>query len=374
MALYFGKGEKYMEEYYMMWLSRIPSIGVHKAMLLLDYFGTAEEIWKASFSDLREVKGIGTFYCQIIKDAKNETQLEKWIEELEEKEIRFVSIKNEQYPYLLKQIYDPPIGFYIRGYLPDDNIDKVSIVGARRCSHYGASVAHKLASDLAKANITIVSGMATGIDGIAHKGALDGGGQTIAVLGTGVDICYPAEHKELMERIIQNGCVISEYPPSTPVHPQNFPKRNRIISGLSPITIVVEAGKRSGTLITADQALNNGREVFVVPGNVTSALSEGTNNLIKQGCPIITEFEDVLIALGIAFSEKEKQQFQQNMLKNMEKEEKEVYDCIGQEAIDVETISRKLKREIQEVQYSLTLLEIMGRIRKLPQSGYIREY
>ncbi|USF30937.1 DNA-processing protein DprA [Clostridium sp. MD294] len=363
-----------MEEYYMMWLSRIPSIGVHKAMLLLDYFGTAEEIWKASFSDLREVKGIGTFCCHAIKEAKKQTQLEKWIEELEEKEIRFVSIKNEQYPYLLKQIYDPPIGFYMRGYLPDDNIDKVSIVGARRCSHYGASVTYKLANDLAKANITVVSGMATGIDGIAHKGVLDGGGQTIAVLGTGVDICYPVEHKELMERIIQNGCVISEYPPNTPVYPQNFPKRNRIISGLSAITIVVEAGKKSGTLITADQALNNGREVFVVPGNVTSALSEGTNNLIKQGCPIITEFEDVLVALGIAFSEKEKQQFQQHMLENMKKEEKEVYDCIGQEAIDVETISRKLKREIQEVQYSLTLLEIMGRIRKLPQSGYIREY
>lgn len=374
MTLYFGEEAKHMEEYYMMWLSRIPSIGVHKAMLLLDYFGTAENIWKASFRDLREVKGIGTVYCQTIKEAKKEQQLEKWIEELEEKEIRFISIKNEQYPYLLKQIYDPPIGFYIKGYLPDDNIDKVSIVGARRCSHYGASVAHKLASDLAKENITIVSGMATGIDGIAHTGALDGGGQTIAVLGTGVDICYPAEHRELMERIICNGCVISEYPPQTPVYPQNFPKRNRIISGLSPITIVVEAGKRSGTLITADQALNNGREVFVVPGNVTSALSEGTNNLIKQGCPIITEFEDVLIALGIAFSEKEKQQFQQQMSESMEKEEKEVYDCIGQEAIDVETISRKLNRNIQEVQYSLTLLEIMGKIRKLPQLGYIRKY
>ncbi len=374
MTLYFGEEAKHMEEYYMMWLSRIPSIGVHKAMLLLDYFGTAENIWKASFRDLKEVKGIGTIYCQKIKEAKKEEQLDKWIEELEEKEIRFISIKNEQYPYLLKQIYDPPIGFYMKGYLPDDNIDKVSIVGARRCSHYGASVTHKLASDLAKANITIVSGMATGIDGIAHKGALYGGGQTIAVLGTGVDICYPAEHRELMERIICNGCVISEYPPQTPVYPQNFPKRNRIISGLSPITIVVEAGKRSGTLITADQALNNGREVFVVPGNVTSALSEGTNNLIKQGCPIITEFEDVLIALGIAFSEKEKQQFQQQMSESMEKEEKEVYDCIGQEAIDVETISRKLNRNIQEVQYSLTLLEIMGKIRKLPQLGYIRKY
>lgn len=362
-----------MEEYYMMWLSRIPSIGVRKALLLLEHFGTAEAIWKACLSELKEAKGVGSFCCQAVQNAKDEAQLEQWIKELEQKRIRFVSIKDREYPFLLKEIYDPPVGFYMRGFLPDDNIDKVSIVGARKCSRYGASVAYKLAGDLAKANIVIVSGMATGIDGIAHKGALDNGGQTIAVLGTGVDICYPLEHRELMERIIQNGCVISEYPPQTQVHSKNFPKRNRIISGLSPMTIVVEAGKRSGTLITADQALDNGREVYVVPGNVTSALSEGTNNLIKQGCPIITEYEDVLIALGIAFTENEKQVFQKNMSENMEKEEKEVYDCIGQEVIDAETISRKLKRNIQEVQYSLTLLEIMGRIRKLPQSGYIRE-
>ncbi len=358
----------------MMWLSRIPNLGVHKVLDLLEHFGTAEAIWKASFSELREVKGMGTFYCRAVQYAKDEAQLEEWIGELEEKDIRFISIKSPEYPYLLKQIYDPPIGFYMKGVLPEDDIDKVSVVGARRCSHYGASVAYKLTKDLASANIVIVSGMATGIDGIAHKGVLDGGGQTIAVLGTGVDVCYPVEHKELRERIIENGCVISEYPPQTKAHPQRFPKRNRIIAGLSPMTIVIEAGKKSGTFITADQALDNGREVFVVPGNVTSALSEGTNNLIKQGCPIITNFEDVLAALGIAFTENEKQSLQKHMTENMEQEEKEVYRCIQQEPINAETISRILKRNIQEVQYSLTLLEIMGRIQKLPQLGYIRKY
>lgn len=362
-----------LEEYYMMWLSRIANVGIHKVKALLNYFGTAEAIWKASEREIQQVKGIGSQISQCIQYAKNETQLEKWIEELEQKEIQYISIQNEQYPYLLKQIFDPPIGLYVKGFFPDDNIDKVSIVGARKCSSYGSSVAYRLAKDLAKANIVVVSGMATGIDGIAHKGILDGGGQTIAVLGTGVDICYPLEHKELMERIIQNGCVISEYPPGSKGYPKNFVKRNRIISGLSAMTIVVEAGKKSGTFITADQALENGREVFVVPGNITSALSEGTNDLIKQGCPIITESDDVLYALGIAYNENEKQAFQRNMSENMEKEEKEVYDCIGKEAIDAETISRTLKRSIQEVQYSLTLLEVMGRIKKLPQIGYIRE-
>ena len=362
-----------MEEYYMMSLSRIPKIGVHKILLLLDHFKTAQAVWEASLEELRQVKGLSIVHCKEIENAKQPQQLEQWIEELEEKNIGFISIKNPKYPYLLKQIYDPPAGFYIKGFLPDDDIDKVSIVGARRCSQYGASVAYKLAKDLAGANIVIVSGMATGIDGMSHLGVLDGGGQTIAVLGTGVDICYPAEHKNLMERIIENGCVLSEYPPGMAAFGKNFPKRNRIISGLSSMTIVVEAGRRSGTLITADQALENGREVFVVPGNVTSPLSEGTNDLIKQGCPIITEFEDVLFALGIAYTEEEKEAFQKHMAENMQKEEKEVYQCIGKEAVDAQTISRMLHKNIQEIQYSLTLLEIAGHIRKLPQSGYIRE-
>ncbi len=357
----------------MMWLSRIPKIGVHKIILLLEHFGTAEAVWKASLEELKEVEGLSAVYCRQIQNAKKQQQLEQWIEELEQKKIRFISIKNHQYPHLLKQIYDPPTGLYLRGFLPDDGIDKVSIVGARKCSQYGASVAYKLAKDLSKANIVVVSGMATGIDGMAHLGILDGGGQTIAVLGTGVDICYPAEHKNLMERIIENGCVLSEYPPGVAAFSKNFPKRNRIISGLSSMTIVVEAGRKSGTLITADQALENGREVFVVPGNVTSPLSEGTNDLIKQGCPIITEFEDVLFELGIAYTEEEKQAFQKHMAENMQPEEQEVYQCIGKEAVDAETISRILHKNIQEIQYSLTLLEIAGHIRKLPQSGYIRE-
>ncbi len=367
------RGEDSMEEYYMMWLSRVTNVGIHKVNALLDYFGTAEAIWNASEYEIQKVKGIGTQCSQSIQKAKNEEQLQNWIDELEQKDIQYVSIKNERYPNLLKQIFDPPIGLYVRGFLPDENMQKVSMVGARKCSSYGSYVTHKFAKDLAEANVVIVSGMATGIDGMAHKGILDGGGQTIAVLGTGVDICYPVEHKALMERIIQNGCVVSEYPPGSKPYPKNFAKRNRIISGLSSITIVVEAGKKSGTFITADQALENGREVFVVPGNITSKFSEGTNALIKQGCPIITESDDILQALGIAYSKTEKQVLKRNMSDNIAKEEQEVYDCIGQEAINAETISRILKREIQEVQYSLTLLEVMGKIRKLPQTGYIRE-
>ena len=215
--------------------------------------------------------------------------------------------------------------------------------------------------------------MARGIDSEGHKGIMDGGGKTIAVLGCGVDICYPPENQEVMERIAESGCVISEFAPGMPAMPGNFPSRNRIIAGLSKMVVVVEAGKKSGTLITADLALDYGRDVFVDPGNVTSALSKGTNELIKQGCPIITEGEDILIALGNAYKEEEKTKFKNKTAENISAEEKEIYDLIETETpISAEILCRKLHKDIQDVQYILSLLELSGYIIKMPQAGYIR--
>lgn len=362
-----------MDEFYLMWLSRIEGIGIHRVRHLLNHFHEPAQIWLAPREELLNVKGISPKNVDSILSARKEEQLDNWIGELEEKNIQFISILNPKYPKLLKEIYDPPTGIYLKGTFPDDGIDKVSIVGARRCSQYGANVAYKLSKDLAKGNIVVVSGMARGIDSMAHKGILQGGGQTIAVLGSGVDICYPAENKELMEKIIENGCVISEFPPGFTAAPKNFPLRNRIISGLSKITIVIEAAKRSGTLITADQALENGRDVFVIPGNITSALSEGTNELIKQGCPIITSFEDVLFELGITYNKNEKEKFVEKVSQMLQGEEKAVYDRIGMEPVNAEDIARVLNKAIQDIQYSLSLLELSGHIKKLPQAGYIRE-
>lgn len=363
-----------MEEYYLMWLSRMEGVGIKRIHLLLDYFQSAEAVWNAHRMQLINVKGIPEKTIDAILFGRDEEKLNFWIEELERKEIQFYSFLHPLYPSLLKEIYNPPIGIYVKGTLPDDDIDKVSLVGARRCSRYGAGVTYQIAKDLGEANITVVSGMAKGIDAMAHKGVLDGGGQTIAVLGCGVDICYPAENRELMENIAKNGCVISEYPPGTEPAPHHFPNRNRIISGLSKIVVVVEAGKKSGTLITADIALESGREVFVVPGNITSALSEGTNNLIKQGCPVVTESNDILFELGITYKEYEKQIFSKQLAGKLSAEEKEIYDQIlDKEPVLAETICRKLHKNIQEVQYILSLLEISGYVRKIPQAGYIRE-
>ncbi len=363
-----------IEEYYMLWLSRVEGIGFKRANLLLEHFGSAEAIWRAKPAEIRDVRGLSDKLVQKLVSSRDEDTLNDWIIELEEKQIDFYSFRHTRYPGLLLEIYNPPVGIYVKGELPDENLDTVAIVGARKCSRYGAEVACRIAKDLARANIVVVSGMARGIDSMAHKGILDGGGKTIAVLGCGVDVCYPAENIALMERIIENGCIISEYPPGMPAVPKNFPFRNRIISGLSRIVVVVEAGKRSGTLITADLALESGRDVFVVPGNVTSALSEGTNALIKQGCPIVTEGNDILFELGIAYQENEKEAFRKKAGASLSPEEEKVYGMIEDGTpVAAETICRKLHMNIQEIQYILSLLELSGLVRKVPQTGYVRE-
>lgn len=360
-----------MEEFYLMWLSRIEGIGFKRANQLLEYFGSGEAIWHAEPAEIRKV--LPDKMGELLLASREEDRLNEWIIELEEKQIDFYSYWHPRYPKMLKEIYHPPLGIYVRGELPDDDIDTVAIIGARKCSRYGAGVAYEIAKDLGKTNVVVVSGMARGIDSEGHKGILDGGGKTIAVLGCGVDICYPSENRALMERICENGCVISEYAPGMPAVPGNFPARNRIIAGLSKMVVVVEAGKKSGTLITADMALEYGRDVYVVPGNVTSALSYGTNALIKQGCPIITEGSDILFALGIAYKEEEKVKFQIKTAENISAEEKEVYELIEDGTpIPAEVLCRKLQKDIQEIQYILSLLELSGYIVKIPQAGYVR--
>lgn len=362
-----------MEEYYLMWLSRIDGMGYKRICMLLEHFGCAEAVWNAAEAKLRELPFLRDKMLEQLLASRKESLLAEWLLTMEKKGIEFLSCWNPRFPRLLREIADPPAGIYIRGTLPDDDIDTVAIIGARKCSHYGARVAYDIAKDLGKTNVIVVSGMARGIDSEGHKGILDGGGKTIAVLGCGVDLCYPSENRALMERITENGCVLSEFPPGTPAVPGNFPRRNRIIAGLSKMVVVVEAGKRSGTLITADLALEYGRDVFVVPGNVTSPTSKGTNELIKQGCPIITEGNDILDALGIAYREIEKTKFQIKTAENISAEEQEVLALIGvDEPISAEALCRRLHKDIQDIQYVLSLLELSGYIVKIPHAGYIK--
>jgi DNA processing protein len=207
--------------------------------------------------------------------------------------------RDEAYPALLGQLHDPPVKLYVRGCADQLGEPAVAVVGARSCSAYGASVARTLGRELATAGLAVVSGLARGIDGEAHRGALEAGGATVAVLGCGIDRDYPRVHAGLAERIRVNGAVVSEYPPGVEPAPWRFPARNRIIAGLSLATVVVEARERSGALITADFALELGREVFAVPGEITAALSAGTNDLLRQGAAPLLSAADVLNALGL---------------------------------------------------------------------------
>ncbi|MDX6412297.1 MAG: processing protein, partial [Gaiellaceae bacterium] len=211
-------------------------------------------------------------------------------------------IERRRFPSLLRAIYDPPPRLYVRGGGEDDVLARpaVAIVGARACSSYGAQVARRLGRELAGSGLIVVSGLARGIDGEAHRGALESGGVTVAVLGCGVDRDYPAAHRELAQRIRNNGLVVSEYEPGVEPAPWRFPARNRLIAGLSAVTVVIEARERSGALITADMALEEGRDVLAVPGEITSPLSAGTNALLKLGAGVCTAAEDVLALFGLA--------------------------------------------------------------------------
>lgn len=206
----------------------------------------------------------------------------------------FITPFEKEYPDKLKNIPDAPAGLYVRGKVPVESEITVAVVGARDCSEYGRYVAEELGTFLGKSGVTVVSGMARGIDGISQWAALEAGGTSIGILGCGVDICYPARNSALFDRLSEQGTIISEYPPGTPPRPMNFPARNRIVSGLADAVVVIEARCRSGTLITVDMALEQGKEVFVVPGRVTDRLSDGCNRLIKQGAAIMLSPEELL--------------------------------------------------------------------------------
>lgn len=298
------------EKEYRYWLCNLPEFGARKIAELLRRFGSAEAVWKSSAHAVVQVMEEGNEEHRLFgaRDAERmqegKTLLEQSVEsyhKLEKQGIRFITPEDSTYPNRLKSLYDMPQGLYVAGKAPEEERPAVAIVGARNCSHYGAEMAFTLGYELGRRGVNVISGMALGIDGEAHRGALAAGkrisdrvhkgrqdeeGHTYAVLGCGVDICYPRTNSDIYH---QMSGIISEFSPGTQPFPSNFPMRNRIISGLSDMVIVVEARFRSGSLITADQALEQGRDVYAVPGRITDTLSRGCNELIHQGAGIITD-------------------------------------------------------------------------------------
>lgn len=265
---------------------------------LLERFGSNRAILSASKEDLEKVSGIGPKLAQNIMNASNNNDIKNELNNAEKNNIKIVPYYSNEYPSNLKAIYDPPLVLYIRGNIIENDIMAIAIVGSRACTYYGKVQAEKISRSLAQIGFTIISGMARGIDSAAHDCALKAGGRTIAVLGCGLSRIYPKDNQELADKIVENGAVISELPLSTPPDNRNFPPRNRIISGLSLGVVIVEAALRSGSLITAQWALDQGKEVFAVPGPIDSAHSKGSHKLIKEGAKLVEGTDDIIEELG----------------------------------------------------------------------------
>ncbi|MBI4531372.1 MAG: DNA-protecting protein DprA [Candidatus Latescibacteria bacterium] len=276
-------------------LHMIPGIGPNRLRMLVNHFETPEAVLTASGRDLMEVDGIDDVLSNAIRHTRPDDQtVTEQLDTLDRCGGRIVTWWDGEYPSYLKEIYDPPTLLFVRGTLPTPDEVTLAVVGSRVATPYGRTVTERLVGGLTRHGITIVSGMARGIDGIAHRAALSNGGRTIGVLGCGLDVVYPAEHKKLYDEVSVNGAILSECPMGTAPEAHNFPRRNRMISGLSLGVLVVEAQEKSGALLTAKLALDQGRDVFAVPGNIDASRSRGTNRLIQQGAKLVLDIEDIL--------------------------------------------------------------------------------
>ncbi len=282
------------EKKYILWLTNIKGVGEVKAHALINMFGSAEAVYNLSSTQLHNISFLTNETLSNMVENRLD-KIDKFIEKLNGLNIKYVTYKEEGYPYYLNEMRYPPLVLYYKGQLVDfKNQIPIGVIGARNCTPYGRESALKISSELGLNGAIVVSGLAKGIDTFAHKAAVDNGFKTVAVVGCGLDICYPEENKALFDAICKNGCVFSEYPPGTKPLKQNFPARNRIIAGICRGVLVVEARVKSGTFITVNFAADEGRDVFCVPGNITSALSEGTNQLIREGAMLVTKGEEIL--------------------------------------------------------------------------------
>ena len=359
-----------MEEriYWLGWQLLMPGTG-RRLWSLVEYFGSPRKAWEASIKELSGAPGIGNEGPEGLAQRRSQLDPVKEAAKLDAVGIDFICHTDPVYPENLLEIYDPPPVIFSRGHLKSVDKLAIALVGARKPSPYGLAVAEKLAKDLAAVGVTVVSGMARGIDSAVHKGALVGGGRTLAVLGCGPDVVYPRENHRLMEKIIDNGAVISEFPPGSAPEPWHFPVRNRIISGLSRGTVVVEAAERSGALITADFALEQGRDVMAVPGNIVNKLSRGPHRLLKQGARLVEGASDILDELGV---EKLFPIPEDGGSVKMSKEEELLYSLLSLEPVSLEELIGKSGLLPQKAMAALMYLELKGRVRQMPGKFYIR--
>ncbi len=355
-------------------LSMVPEIGNASFRRLLSVFGCPEAVFDAPEDKLAGVPGIGERKAKNIKLFQDWKIVKKQTEFLRKHDARVLTCDSTTYPALLTQIEDAPVILFVKGQTEEEDRFAIAIVGSRKTTSYGRLVAERLASELSAAGFTIVSGMARGIDTIAHTGSMRSGGRTVAVLGSGLDKAYPPENRDLMEKIVGSGYVVSEFPFGTPPNRENFPRRNRLISGLSLGVVVVEAAAGSGALITARSALEQNREVFAVPANIDSPTSKGTNELIKSGAKLIQKADDIIEELAPVLkgyaeaatrpvsARQETQRARTHV--DMTDEEKKLCDILTGEPVHIDTISRALSVAPARALSLLLNLELKGVVKQ----------
>ncbi len=347
------------------WISLhlIPGLGPANFCRLLQAFGSPEGIFSASYSQLRS--HVDTNLAEAITQGLNNSAIAPTLEWLKQPGNYMLTLADTAYPQSLLQISDPPPVLYAKGNLQLLNQPSLAVVGSRNASPQGEKNAEDFCEALCQHGLCIVSGMALGIDGAAHRGALRANGATIAVVGTGLDIVYPSRHRELAHQIVNRGLILSEFPLGTPSKPQNFPRRNRIISGLSLGCLVVEANLQSGSLITARLAAEQGREVFAIPGSIHSPVSKGCHELIKQGAKLVDNINDILIELKASTTHQVSNQ-------NASEEKNPVLEIMGFDPINMETLISRSGLTSEVLSAMLLVLELESKIASLPGGRYQR--
>jgi DNA processing protein len=357
------------------WLAlyTVPTIGPVRFTSLVKHFGSPEKVMSASERELSELPDIGAVIAANIKSKISWDEAEKQVKLVEKNHNSIITFQDENYPEMLKSIYDPPPFLFIRGEIRPDDRNAVAIVGSRLASVYGKRITERIGRELVKNGITVVSGLARGIDSIAHLSALKEGGRTLAVFGSGLDVIYPPENAKLAEKITGSGAIISEFLLGTKPEAPNFPRRNRLISGLSLGVVIVEAGEKSGALLTAACALEQNREVFAIPGNLGAKNSEGTNALIKQGAKLVTRVEDILEELKITGHGDKSAAVQiEPDLSRLSETEKDIFKLISDEPNHIDKIAGLASLGLPQVLSTLLSLELKGLVKQLSGKMFVR--
>jgi len=353
-------------------LNLIPGVGPVRLRRLLRVFETPERILLAKTHELRTVEGIGPDTAAAITGWQETVKLEEELKRVEEFGAHVITEESPEYPASLKEIHDPPMVLYVWGDLKERDCHGVGVVGSRQATHYGLESAKKLSFQLAYAGMTVVSGLARGIDTAAHQGALAAKGRTIAVLGSGLSQLYPRENAALAEMIAQNGAVVSEFPMQMKASTQTFPMRNRIVSGWSRALLVVEAALNSGALITSNQALEQGRSIYAVPGPIDRPSSAGTNRLIQQGAKLVTSAKDILDDLDVLFDETPAATDVNPRVQELPESERRLYDALGEGEMAIDDLIAKTQLPTGIVSSGLLGLEIKRLVKQLPGRHFVK--